>query len=86
MFNRDNIIKINILNKNDYFIYLNIKGKFIKDRNSFFKNKYFEQIKGIKLISQESNENLINLFLTERESIKMTGIEKINLYILILIN
>ena len=72
----DIIIKINNLNKNDYFIYLNIKGNFTKDRNSFFKNTFFEWIKGIKLISQDSKDNLLNLFLTQRESIKMTGIEK----------
>ena len=72
----DNIIKINNLNKNEYFVYLNIKENFVKDRNSFFKNKFFEWIKGIKLISQDSKDNLLNLFLTQRESIKMTGIEK----------
>ena len=67
---------------NDFLIF----GREIKNTNSvsnrflFIKNKFFGWLYKIDFISGDTKETLLNLFLTQRDSVRMSNIER-NIYL-----
>ena len=70
------LIISNDLNQKSHLLFFNIgEGKII-NRINFIKSKFDIWIKNINFLSQEKKDIIIKLFLTERESIRMTKSEK----------
>jgi hypothetical protein len=70
------IIKKYNLTINDFIIYRNKEKILFSERINIIKYDVFSFINNLNEINFKTKEALTNLFLTERESIKMTNIEK----------